>query len=309
MPFTKAFKPRTTRTTRFYKKKSTVSRKGKYLPSRVRFSRKRYVDTKQISRSLSNLAENKFSGFTGNCLEPVAKPAGSQPISYLFYNAGHNLGLSLPEFNPMNLWRYARGDTNLSRDGDYMYVKKSGIKMEIQMLPYSDVASQLTSQTAVEFRVMVVKANRKYNPLATFSDPGTNLFLTNANGNFGYDGTTESVHTNFQQPINKCQWLVYCDKRFTLTPPSVDDIALGGERINTARQNLPTKKYININLPCWKKCHFTNASGDAVNTPDNFDGQFLVILQAVRASYCLDDTRRPENWRVNMIGSTQASDM
>lgn len=296
------------RTTRRYKKKTT-SRKGRYLPSRVRVSRTRYQRTKAIARSLNNLAENKFSGFIGNCLTPVAKPAGSQPISYLFYNAGHNLGLALPEFNAMNLWRYQRGDQNINRDGDYMFIKKSSLKMEVQMLPYSDVASQITSQTAVEFRVMVVKANRKYNPLATFGDPGTNLFLTNSNGKFGYDGTTESVYVNFQQPINKRQWLVYCDKRFTLTPPSVDDIALGGERINTARQNLPTKKYINLSLPCYKKCHFNNASGDAVNTPDNFDGQFLIIIQAVRASYCLEDTRRPENWRVNMIGSTSASDM
>jgi len=289
-----------TKIQRFWRKRN--------VPSRLRVSTTRTAQTRMVSRVLSNISENKYAGFTGECLVPVNKPSGLQPIKYLFYNTGHEI-TALPEFNHMSLFRFAQGDSNIQRTGDYMYIKSTKINMEIQVLPQQGVSQGEDLQGVIEFRVMCVKANRKYNPLSSFSDPGGSLFLTNVNGKFGYDSTVPTTHQNFQQPINKRQWLVYCDKRFSLSPPSIDASSIGGERIQSRVQNLKTKKYINLSLPCFKKCHFNNDTGVAVNTPDNFDSQWLIIIQAVRGSYCVDTTRVPDNWRVNMTATTVASDV
>lgn len=292
---------------KYSKKRGRYVKKGSSRPSRLRVSTSRAVVAKEVSKQLSNYAENKFQGFSGGCLTPVAKPAGAQPLTYVFMNAGVSIAGTLPEFTAaraMKLFNFPQGDGNTQRNGDYMYLRQSYLKFEIQMLPvFSETTPQAYNATT-DFRFMVVKANRKYNKFGKFPDPGKDLFLDTQNGGFGYDGTTASTFLYQNQPINKRDFLVYCDKRFTLSPPAVviSDTQFND---NTSLQNprYAIKKRINVKLPCWKKTHF---DGDS---PDNIDTQWMVICQAVPSAYCdAIDTEPNRSWTLSAYGTTTARD-
>ncbi|AXQ65728.1 MAG: putative capsid protein [Cressdnaviricota sp.] len=296
-------------------RKNYRKKKGSQLPSRARYSANRTNMTRMISRVLANNAENKFQGYTGICLEPIQKPAGQQPISYHLYNTGNQL-INQPEFTPMNLFKFPQGDGNDERIGNNMYIRKSHITMQIQCLPFTDIQTIAGDQPIVEFRLMVVKANRKYNPLGTSPDPGTALMLNTQNNKFGYDTLDAQAPTFYYDnlPINKRKFLVYKDQRFKLSYPVIDDrdVQPGGQvRLNTAYPKYATSKKIRINLPVYKKCHFRNegqSPDPADDTPDNLDSQWLIILQAMYPSHCLAGTRRPQNYVLNMCGTTSAHD-
>ena len=288
-------------------------RRYKNKPSRLRVSGARYSLNRTIAKQINNMSENKFQGFSVNCDIPVAKPAGTQPISYYFYNSGNALtqpGNSM--FNPMNLFEFPKGDNSNERNGDYMYIKKSHLKMEIQMLPTTSSVSLQGLQSTTQFRLMLVKANRKYNKLGESPIAGNSLFLTTENDQFGF-GTaggvsTASVFSNMSQPINKRKWLVYKDMRFTLSTPSQEflDTSVPGEvsAINSANPKYPVKKYITCDLPVFKKTHFE--SDDVV--PDSVDTQWLLVIAATPTNYCTDGVQAPRNIRLNILGTTSASD-
>jgi len=288
-------------------------RKKTKAPSRYYSSKSRYSLNRLISSQVNRISENKFRGFTASCLRPVPKPAGTQPLSYIFLNSGEQL--SHPSdvmYQPMNLFNFPRGDLPTERNGDYMYIKKSHIKFEIQMLPTSVVDTSALNSTT-EFRLMVVKANRALNKLGVSPISGGGLFLNPENESFGFGVpgglSTNTTFENTSQPINKRQWIVYKDTKFTLSTPAQEcsDNAVPAQfAYNTANNKYPVKKFFSFNLPIWKKTHFNTQS----HTPDSVDTQFLIILQACRTNYCADllDVNPPENFRVNVLGTTSASD-
>ncbi len=283
--------------------------KGSSLPSRARVSKKRMTANKAVSKALANFSENKFHGITIDCSEPVAKPAGPQPISYHFFNTGDQLTgpmaveFALPQ-GPLDLFTFGQGDTNDTRTGNYMYIKKTHMKLEIQMLPESGLTPGQLNST-LDFRLIIVKANRKYNELGQSPDAGSSLFLSTQNDEFGYDGVIAQTFLHMAQPINKRKWLVYRDQKFTLSPPATESASgVPGEVVNAAFSKYPVKKLVSFNLPVWKKTHFNNLT----NVPDNLDTQWLIILQACPTSYCNPGVLRPGNYRVNMLGTTSCAD-
>lgn len=276
--------------------------KSRKQPARLRVSRKRYNNTRRVENVLRNFSGSKFKGFEGDCLAPVGKPAGSQPISYHFYNMGRTIS-ALPEMNPMELYTFPQGDGNNERVGDYMMLRNTTLKMEVQALPLVSVGEQ--GQPILEFRLLVVKSNRKYNSYASSPNPGDTLFLDNENNEFGYDDTTQSVFAYQRQPVNKRKWIVMREQKFKLSIPFASNTALGNNsRLNPAYPKYPTKKNFRINIPVHKKTHFDNTN----NTPDNFDTQTFVILQCTHGSYCDPATRNPTEYSVNFLGTTSAYD-
>lgn len=284
-------------------------RSYKSRPSRLRVSTSRATVTKMIARSINNLAENKFQGYTGDCLLPQTKPAGTQPISYHLLNTGGAI-TSLPLFVPMNLYNFPQGDSNTQRNGNYLYLKKTHIKLEVQMLTTSVAAPLQTLNSVTDFRLMVVKANRKYNKLGSSPLPDNSLFLNTQNDQFGINDTGSTTFVNMQQPINKRKWLVYMDKRFTLSPPAKEAIDSAPEEwaFNAANPKYPVKKFISLDLPIYKKCHFE----EGTDVPDNVDTQWLFILQGVRSNYCAQaggtPVAAPRDYRLNIVGTTSAGD-
>ncbi|WP_445779046.1 hypothetical protein [Shewanella sp.] len=283
--------------------------KGASLPSRARVSKKRMTSTKAVSKALANFSENKFKGVTIDCSIPVAKPGGGAPISYHFFNTGNQLtGPMATEFvapqGPLNLFTFGIGDNNDQRTGNYMYVKKTHMKLEVQMLSQVGLTPAQLNST-VDFRLMIIKANRKYNELGNSPDAGASIFLSTQNDEFGYDSIVAGTFLQMAQPINKRKWLVYRDQKFTLSPPATEGSSgVPGEVVNAAFSKYPVKKVVSFNLPVWKKTHFNNSS----NTPDNLDTQWLIVLQACPTSYCNQGVTRPENYRVNLLGTTSCAD-
>lgn len=295
-------------------KRRAYPKKGRKLPSRMRFSKKRYTKNSAISKMLSNFTEKKFQGSTLIDQDPVASPNGN-PLSYHFFNSGSVLpGANYTEFVAQKLFTFPRGDESNERVGNYMFVNRSSISMEVQALPSTQKNIGITdyAQPILEFRLMVVKANRKYNELGTSPDPGSSLFINTENNKFGYDTLSQPTFYYVNQPINKRKWLVYKDIRFKLSAPVLNqDMATPAPqvRINAAYDKYPTKRLIKYSLPVNKKTHFQNDLGTvADNTPDNLDTQWLTILQCVKGSYGFEGTSRPTNYMVNILGTTTAQD-
>jgi len=276
--------PRRKRTTTYSRKGNKgVSNTRRSTPSRLRVSRKRTALTKAVSKVLEDNAENKFKGFEVECSPPVPIPAGVQPISYHFFNTGRPLTVALPEFSPLDMFKFPQGTGQSERIGNSMYIKSGMIHMNIQTLPLTELGTITGDQPLIEFRLMMVKANRKYNALGSFPDPGESLFLTPGNNSFGYDDT-QATHNFKLQPINKRKWLVYRDQRFTLSYPVVDQRLVGtpGFQVNNAYSKYPTSKTLKLQLPVNKKTNFTNTS----NHPEDLDTQWLIMLQAIHPSFC-----------------------
>lgn len=283
-------------------------RRRRARPSRVRVSKSRYTLNRAIAKQLNNMTENKFQGYNGDCLMPQEKPSGQQPLSYIFLNTGQQLPSAGP-FQPMDLYKFPQGDTGNERNGSYMFIKKSHLKMEIQMLPKTEQDVRGLNSTT-EFRLMIVKANRKFNKLGQSPVAGSSLFLDTQNNQFGFGvagiPSTASTFLNQKQPINKRKWLVYKDTSFTLTPPAqeiLDNANPTQFGYNTSNSKYPVKKFISCDLPIFKKCHFE----DSTDVPSNVDTQWLIILQAVRSNYC-GEVKPPLNYRMNVVATTSASD-
>ena len=289
-------------------KKSFVSSyKKKNLPSRLRVSKTRYSKTKQLAKILANYGENKYQGYSNVCTDPVPKPgSGQQPISYQFFNSSVALANN-PEFNPMGLFKFQQGDGNDQRIGNYMYVRGSTINCEIQMMPTTSASDTSSLLPQTDFRVLCVKANRKFDNLGKSPNPADSLFLTTFNNTFGYSSATPSTYEYMSQPVNKRKWLVYKDYRFTLNTPVLESTG----SLNHALSTKVTKKRIRFKLPIYKKCHFNNSQDPEQNIPDNVDTQWLFIIQAAYTNHCFAPSgtaNAPRNFKVNWLGTSTARD-
>lgn len=116
-------------------------------PSRLTGSKTNYKVAKAVSKAMSLYGENKFNGENLDCIRAVAKPTGSQPLTYVFFNTGTRVDSLLPEFTSaraMDLYNFPKGDGPTERTGDYLYLRKTHLKLEVQMLPgSSEIANSL----------------------------------------------------------------------------------------------------------------------------------------------------------------------
>lgn len=292
-----------TKIQRFYRKK-------KSKPSRLYSGKKTYDQTRKITNAvMANISESKFRGIRLDCLDTVPKPGGTvRPMSYILLNTGSNLTPQFPDFqSPMNLFNFPQGTTGTSRVGDYMYLKHTYLKLEVQALPYEVAGETLDPHlnAPVRCRLMIVKANRKNNKFGQSPSPGNSLFIDVENDEFGFNENGQSINMLMKQPINKRKWLVYKDTSFTLTPAAVGDTS---PTLTNAYAPSGKRAYrCNVKLPVYKKTHF-----DSINdTPNDIDTQWFVILQCVREAHCFQSgpsALRPTNIRMEVLGTTSALD-
>jgi len=282
-------------------------------PSRLSVSRRRYTKNKAIGNYLNNIAENVFKGYEENCLQPVPIPATTAaPIGCHFINLGSDLSALYSDFiTSQDAFTFPVGTGTGERQGNYMYIKKSHMKMEVQLLPNvvgpdSETAQALNQN--LEFRLVIVKANRKYNKIGETPNPGTSLFLQPDNSAFGYATNGLSTQKYMKQPINRRQWIVYKDTKFILSPPASEydaDVAGTISTMNASHFKYPIKKHFTFDFNIYKKTHFENVN----NTPDNVDTQWLMILLAAPANYCQGGLSPPRNYTLSFLGTTSAMDM
>lgn len=277
---------------------------------------------------LSLVAETKFQGYNSDTIvapygnqsaDPLGKPGGTQPISYTCFNTGGPLASiqGTNQWNSMDMFRYTVGDSSTQRDGNYLFIKGSTLKFQIQTLgaPNTGTAGGGINQglnNPIDFRIMIVKGNRKNSSLGTVPVLNETLFLDTQNGEFGPSGTAASPYLYFNAPINTRRWLTYKDMKCTLQPAAVDfNDQSAGSSINTSTGRFPSKKEFSIRLPVNKKVHFDSST----NRPDSIDTQWMVVIQAISSGYTLANSSdwsqigAPRNFKVQALGTTSALDV
>jgi len=280
-------------------------------PSRLLSGKSTYKQTRIITNNvMKNISESKYRGVRLDCIDTVPKPSGAlRPMSYILLNSGTNINPQFQDFQtPLNLFTFNQGTAGTERVGDYMYLKHSFLKLEIQALPYivDGSTSDPYINSPVRCRLMVVKANRKNNKFGQSPSPGQSLFIGTENEEFGFNETNKSINLLMKQPINKRKWIVYKDTSFTLTPNAIGEI---GTSLTNAYSPSGGKHVYRCNqkLPVYKKTHFDNDT----SLPNDIDSQWFIILQCVREAHCFIEgvgSLRPTNIRMELLGTTSALD-
>ena len=295
-------------------------------------SKKSYRKTSRLAANLSLIGETKYRGRNRDCLVPSVKP-GINPstheagaLTFVHLNSGEPLNaINFPDFQvadtQLNMFEFpAGGDTGQHRDGEWLFIKKAHFKLRIQMQPLGSLPLQYPSDLTEdqlhdlmnpqqEFRVIVVKANRKYNKIGQFPNVQTELFINTENDKFGTANPDANYNLYFNALINKTKFMVLKDKRFTLSPPSVaflpnqaaNPYATGAFTLEPQKGR--HHKIITYNQNVNLKAHY---DGD---TPDSFDTQLLTIIMAAPTTWCtINKTNTNFNWDVSVLATTTALD-
>lgn len=282
---------------RSYRKKTSVKRRptrkytrkspGKTLP-RFNFSRKRYSSNRRIASMLSKFSETKLSAMTR--IDEQA-PSAIQ-LGALAYQTGFVIG-GIPSgwtgLNDVASMTITQGVQAGQRIGDYVYMKKSHMTLEIDMKETTQAGNLPT-----EFRVIVFKARRAAYPAGTTKNPGTSLFLDEVGNDFGHGSSGFNGTDLLRQPLNKRLYTIKHDYKFMLSNPLETAVASGYSG------HYPCMRRFQFNLPYFKKAHFEGG----VNSPTDLDFHWAVYIYA----RSLDKDTKADNWEANLRGNTQWAD-
>lgn len=171
-----------------------------------------------------------------------------------------------------------QGDAGVrERTGNYVYLKKNHFTLEIDMKPASD---NLAATPLTEFRVVVCKQRRAVIPTGQAPSPQNTLFLNLDNSEFGYQTSNKNGTDLMRQPLNKRDWVIFTDKKFTLSaPPTV--LAGSGLQPQTYSQKYGSHKRMMFNMPFYKKTRYAPpAGGSLFSFPTDIDFHYGVFIFA-----------------------------
>lgn len=188
----------------------------------------------------------------------------------------------------------AQGVTGNTRIGDYVYFRRTAVQMEI--------ATEFTNsgKPPLQFRVVVVKARQAHVPAGTTDAPGSTLFLDNIGNAQGITTSGSPTMTSFEfqnNLINKRDWIVYRDQKFTLSHPARSD-SDGGFIGYSGKY--PIKKNFRFNLN-----HFKKTRIGVSNLPSDYDGHYVIMIFASNAT---SEPGTPDQWKITMRGTTSYTD-
>lgn len=263
------------------------------LPARFNQSQKRYNKNRNLSKAIAQLAETKLIP-----LAPVNELGGIHThTGSLTYYRGFVLD-EVPTGWDTNLVPLAGIQTALGvsgtgeRVGNYIYFKKTHFTIQLDM-------NFITSARApVEFRMVVCKSRQAVMPAGFTDVPQTTLFLNNSGSPVGYQTSGLTGMDLMNQPLNKRDWVVYKDRRFTMSHPMRTD-SDGGEVGYSGKY--PNRKTLHINLPFWKKTRI----GISTNKPEDLDTHFLVYFFAS----AIGKDMGADSWEVSTRGTTSYNDV
>ncbi len=294
-----AFYRRSTRMNRITRKpvKKTVGKKvyrktfknpTKTLP-RFSFSKSRYYKNRQIASTLSKFSETKYKQLVKvDEQAPVAIQVGALAHMAKFVIGTTPSGWT--DFTALGGMTFTQGTATGNRIGDYIYVKKNHLNIQIDMKVADD-----SNNHPIEFRMIVCKARRAATPVGVSRTPQASLFLDTEADDFG-DGTGGINGTDLiVQPLNKRHWFIHKDYKFRMSN-TLNPATVGG---NSYSGYYPCMKRFSIDLPHYIKAHFDNS-----DTPTNYDYHWAVVIYA----RSLDKDTKADNWEVNMRGNTQYVD-
>lgn len=267
-------------------------------PARFAFSRRRFLANKRLAKRMSMYSETKLIG----CNPVNAQAANGQPIS----QAGHGGSLyawsgvmqSRPtawDANIVNLAGIitAQGLASNQHVGTYVYYKKTHLTFQI------DMEFSSSARPPIQFRMIVCKSRQGAMPAGITDAPESTLFLTSDGVPTGHLVTGTTAMNTFEvmnQPLNKRDWTIKRDFRFTLSHPMKTDPD-GGAVGYTGKY--PTRKNISFDLPYYKKTRLSSTG-----VPQDLDAHYLIYIFATS----IGSTLNPSEWNVAMRGTTSYTD-
>lgn len=259
-------------------------------PPRFQYSKKTFKKNSKIANVLKQFSELKYRPWTS--LDEAA-PAAIQ-VGALAYQYGIVGGLTVPagwtNFNPLGGFQYSQGTGNTGRDGRYMFLNKSTINMSIHM------NSSPRNKAPTQFRMIVFKARRGTTPTGVSYDPNQTLFLA-PNGNATGAGVGGINGNDLRlQPLNKRDWIIISDRKFTLQAP----MAAPSSESSSFQGKYPNFKQCRITLNQKAKALYDNST----NEPIDFDFHYGIVIYAM----AVGRDELADGWEVNFRGTTTAYD-
>ncbi len=188
--------------------------------------------------------------------------------------------------------------------GNYIYFKKTHMTFQI------DMTFTTAAAPPIQFRLIVCKARQAVTPAGTTEYPQNTLFLKSDGSPTGHAGVAPVEMNSFEimnQPLNRRDWVVMKDQRFTLSHPmrsmpvpgpSATD-PIGFTPVGYSGK-YPNRKNFTLNLPHYAK---TRLSKDG--HPTNYDSRYLVYIYATSIGAA---SAAPDQWTVSSRGTTSFTD-
>ncbi len=261
-----------------YKRKNKMARRKaaiyKRKPRFARFaaSKPRYYHNRRYARKISKFSESKLLPLT-KVEEAAPFPIAVGALAYYWAGClnvqptgwGVDPAAAVPGTLLTNLSgiQLQRGVTAQERIGDYVYYKKTHCVMQVDMNATSSL------QEPIEFRFIIAKSRGLANPAMTGYIPGTSLFLNEIGSAIGHQTGGVTGTDLMLQPLNKRDWVIFRDQKFTLTSPQI----VNGGGFNS---KYPSRKNLVINLKHYAKAKISNVN----NQPKNLDTTYVMYLYA-----------------------------
>ncbi len=252
------------RKARFYKRKPRFAR--------FNASRPRYYRNRRYARKISKFSESKLFPLT-KIEEAAPFPIQVGALAYYWAGClnvqptgwGVDPAAAVPGTLLTNLSgiQLQRGVTAQERVGDYVYYKKTHVVMQVDMNATSSL------QEPIEFRFIIAKSRGLANPAMTGYIPNTSLFLNEIGSAIGHLTSGVTGTDLMLQPLNKRDWVIFRDQKFTLTSPQI----VNGGGFNG---KYASRKNLVINLKHFAKAKISNTN----NQPKNLDTTYVMYLYA-----------------------------
>lgn len=276
-------------------------------PRQLRFNR-------AVSRALNSYAETKYIALqprVDNTPQPQAPDALGNTQTGIWATF-HTIGRTPPApwvgcvgLGGMQL---QQGIADTQRVGSRVFLKHTMIKYEVKMLNPINPQGEPDVTGPVEFRHLLLKRrinNSKpaYSSTVTYTD---NLFLDEENAAIGLNNTDTTQDRLYNLMINKVDWIVVRDKKFTLQ-------ACSDASNYVSDRGFRHRKELWFKAPWSKRVAYPNDNSE----PDDLDYHYLFVtlarplgaLNPIPAAGVPNGYINAGNWVCSVRGTTSFTDL
>lgn len=318
MPYRRKPSTRMTRKSTLPRRKPFVkkTRPGLKFRRQARFnvSSSQYNLNKRISQQMSRMSETKLiacnpiNRLAANGQAQSLITTGSPAIATVC--AWRGILASVPNnwdagLNDLAGIFTTRGDADNQHVGSYIYLKKTHISMQIDMT-FGDNA-----KPPVQFRVVVAKARQSVTPAGTTEYPQNTLFISPQGPASGWESLGLQAMDSFtimNQPLNRRDWTILRDQRFTLAHPFRQNFTV----VNGSKSDyvVPTSIGYSGKYPCRKNLvfnlpHYAKTRVNSDGHPLNYDSRYMIYIFATSIGSA---AHAPDGWTVAARGTTSFTD-